>query len=148
MKFLNFKEQSEKSCITSSQLELLLSAEEKAAEKEGEIFVSLVHKDFDGQGSRLIVIQPVIYFDKDTNSTYKYEAYFLDATCEVTKSFSERCGLYLNFDIAKFEADGLYGAQNREELSKRVMELAPRVENVQDYITKTQEAKMRDFLKN
>lgn len=130
MKFLNFKDYDDKKCITPTQLTLLLDLEEQASEKKEQIYVSLMHRNFDNSGtSRLIVIIPSDYVSKENQRTYKYQAFYLDGN-DVANSLSGICGMYANLDIALFEADLLAGVETSEQLQKKKPELNARIDNI------------------
>ena len=130
MKFLNFKSEEDKlTNISTEQMSTLLQTELKANKTGEEIYVSMVHPNFENNGNRLLVINPINFHDHVSNKTYKYESYFLD---DKQTSFSGRCGMYLNLDIAKFEADLLYGVQNSTDLAKKKADINNRISNIED----------------
>lgn len=128
MKFLNFNTPEDEECITKEQMTALIRAEKQAAQNNQEIYVALIHNNFENQGSLLAVITPIDFYDKDFNASYKYQANFLYST---DKSFAGICGMYFNLEIAKFHVETFFGCQTQEEISKKGSEIGPRIEAIE-----------------
>lgn len=131
MKFLNFNTTLDEEAITSQQMTALIRAEKQAAEEGKEIYVALIHNNFENNGSLLAVICPINFYDKQNNATYKYQANFLYAN---DKSFASICGMYLNLEVAKFHVESFYGCKTQEEISKKGSEIGPRIEAIEKSI--------------
>ena len=131
MKFLNFNTPEDEESITAEQMSALIRAEKQATANGQEIYVSLIHNNFENNGSLLAVIYPIDFYDKNSNVTYKYQANFLYAN---DKTFASICGMYLNLEIAKFHVETFNGCKTQEEISKKGSEIGPRIEAIEKSI--------------
>lgn len=129
MKFVNFNTIEEKSCITGEQLAMLLVEESKASSSNKEVYVSLVHNNFDEKGNLMMVITPIDFYDDKMDRHYKYQANFLSQDPEIDGRI---CGVYSDIDVAKFHVETFYGAENMKEFEKRDKDIAPRLEAIEN----------------
>ncbi len=128
MKFLNFNTLEDKASITQDQLIQLMNEEDNAKIKNDEVYVSMVHHNFEEKGNLMMVISPIDFYDNKMDRHYKYQANFLGADENLNGRI---CGVYSSIDIAKFHVDSFYGAKTLSEFEKRENAIAPRIEAIE-----------------